>query len=141
MIIDTTKIYELLDSGLTGYRVSQLVSISQQQYDKYRKGQAPIDVMSLKVAEELIKVINWEESAMYKLVIKEEGKLQTVENFESFENLKNHLLTTDYFGWISDNEPGLELPNFADVESVREINAILADHDYGWWTASVVENG
>jgi len=141
MIIDTDKIYKLLASDLTGYRVSQLVDISQQQYDKYRKGQAPISVMSLKTAEELTKIINSEEKSMYKLIIKEQGKLQTVENFESFETLKSHLMTTDYFSWINDNEPDRELPDFKDVTSVREINAILSDYDYDWWAASVVENG
>lgn len=139
-MIDTTKIVELINSDITGYRISQMVNLSQQQYDKYRKQQSPVASMSLKVAEELMKIIKLEESAMYKLIIKEEGKLQTVENFESFEALKSHLITTNYFGWINDNEPDRELPDFTDAESVREINAILDDYDYDWWTASVVEN-
>ena len=64
MIIDIEKIKKLLSSDLTGYRASQLVDISQQQYDKYRKGQAPIDVMSIKTAEQLMKIIKMEESKM-----------------------------------------------------------------------------
>ena len=140
MMIDTTKIVELINSDITGYRISQMVNLSQQQYDKYRKQQSPVASMSLKVAEELMKIIKLEESAMYKLIIKEEGKLQTVETFDTFEALKGHLTTNDYFSWISENEPDRELPDFVDVESVREINAILADYDYGWWTASVAEN-
>ena len=139
-MIDTTKIVELINSDITGYRISQMVNLSQQQYDKYRKQQSPVASMSLKVAEELMKIIKLEESAMYKLIIKEEGKLQTVETFDTFEALKGHLTTNDYFSWISENEPDRELPDFVDVESVREINAILADYDYDWWTASVVEN-
>ena len=139
-MIDTTKIVELINSDITGYRISQMVNLSQQQYDKYRKQQSPVASMSLKVAEELMKIIKLEESAMYKLIIKEEGKLQTVETFDTFEALKGHLTTNDYFSWISENEPDRELPDFVDVESVREINAILADYDYGWWTASVAEN-
>jgi len=141
MIIDTDKIYKLLASDLTGYRVCQLVDISQQQYDKYRKGQAPISVMSLKTAEELTKIINSEEKSMYKLIIKEEGKLQTVEAFESFKDLKDHLLTNDYFSWINENDPDRELPDFSSVETVREINGILSDYDYDWWTVGVIENG
>lgn len=64
MIIDIEKINKLLSSDLTGYRASQLVDISQQQYDKYRKGTAPIGVMSLKTAKELMKIIKMEETKM-----------------------------------------------------------------------------
>lgn len=78
MIIDIEKIKKLLSSDLTGYRASQLVDISQQQYDKYRKGQAPIDVMSIKIAEQLMKIIKMEESKMMTkekiMKIMDEGK-------------------------------------------------------------------
>ena len=140
MIIDTNKINQLLDSDMTGYRVAQLTNVKQPMYDRYKSGQTPVTNMTIKVADELMRLIKLEEKAMYKLIIKEEGKLQTVENFESFEALKSHLITTNYFGWINDNEPDRELPDFTDAESVREINAILDDYDYDWWTASVVEN-
>lgn len=140
MIIDTTKISELLNSDITGYRVDQLTNVKQPMYYRYASHKTALENMTLKVATELMKVVNWEEKAMYKLIVKEEGKLQSVENFSSFEQLKDHLLTNDYFGWINDNEPDRKLPDFTDVESVREINAILADYDYSWWTAEVVEN-
>ncbi|HIY57992.1 MAG TPA: hypothetical protein H9829_07395 [Candidatus Tetragenococcus pullicola] len=140
MIIDTNKINQLLASDMTGYRVAQITNVRQSMYDRYKSGKTPVVNMTIKVADELMNLIKLEENAMYKLIIKEEGKLQTVENFESFEALKSHLITTNYFGWINDNEPDRELPDFTDAESVREINAILDDYDYDWWTASVVEN-
>lgn len=140
MIIDTNKINDLLASDMTGYRVAQLTNVRQPMYDRYKSGQTPVTNMTIKVADELMRLIKLEEKSMYKLVVKEEGKLQAVENFESFEALKGHLMTNDYFSWISENEPDRELPNFSDVKSIREINTILADYDYGWWTASVVEN-
>lgn len=56
MIIDTDKIKRLLASDLTGYRVSKLTNITQQQYDKYKKGQTNIDKMTLKTAMELTKL-------------------------------------------------------------------------------------
>lgn len=140
MIIDTNKINQLLASDMTGYRVAQLTNVKQPMYDRYKSGQTPVTNMTIKVADELMRLIKLEEKSMHKLVVKEEGKLQAVENFESFEALKGHLMTNDYFSWISENEPDRELPNFSDVKSIREINTILADYDYGWWTASVVEN-
>ena len=140
MIIDTNKINQLLDSDMTGYRVAQITNVRQPMYNRYQNGQTPVANMTIKIANELMRLIKLEEKSMYKLVVKEEGKLQAVENFESFEALKGHLMTNDYFSWISENEPDRELPNFSDVKSVREINAILDDYDYDWWTASVVEN-
>lgn len=58
MIIDTTKIVKLLNSPLTGYKVNKLVDITQQNYDKYKKGTLKVENMTLKVASELMKIIN-----------------------------------------------------------------------------------
>lgn len=139
MIIDTDKIQKLLNSNLTSYRAAQITNVKQPVYYRYQKRQTPIENMTLKVASEIMKIINLEEKSMYTLKIEEEGKLQTVENFNNFEDLKNHLITTDYFSWINDNEPDRELPDFTDVEDVEDINDILEDYDYSWWTAEVEE--
>lgn len=65
-IIDTDKIKDLLASDLTGYRVSKLVDIRQQNYDKYKNGTLKIENMTLKVASELMKIVEMEESTMDK---------------------------------------------------------------------------
>lgn len=61
MIIDINKIKKLLASDLTGYRVSKLVDIRQQNYDKYKNGTLKIENMTLKVASQLMRVIEIEE--------------------------------------------------------------------------------
>lgn len=63
-----------------------------------------------------------------------EGSIQNQVEFNSFEDLKSHLVETDYFSWINENEPEKEIPDFTTVATVREINSILDDYDYSWWT-------
>lgn len=63
-IIETDKIKDLLASDLTGYRVSKLVDIRQQNYDKYKNGTLKIENMTIKVASQLMKVIEMEGNAM-----------------------------------------------------------------------------
>lgn len=80
MIIDTEKLERLIASDITGYRVSKLVNIKQQQYDKYKKGQTSIDSMTLKTAEELMELLKMKE-----------GIIMTIRNIknainESMEN-------------------------------------------------------
>lgn len=139
-MIDTNRIRTLLRSNLTGYRVSQLVDVRQQMYDRYRKGQSEVENMTLKIAEELMKIIKLEENRMYKLIVKEEGKLQEVEVFDTFQELKQHLIQTDYFSWIHDEGPEKELPNFEEVEYVGDIQLIFEEFDYSWWTMEVKHN-
>lgn len=83
MIIDTKKIKKLLSSDLTGYRASQLVGISQQQYDKYRKKEVSVDAMSLKTAKELTKIIKMEENKMKVL-----GKEDLIKMMDSGKQLE-----------------------------------------------------
>lgn len=66
MIIDTAKIKKLLDSDITSYRVAQLTNVKQPVYYRYQKGQTPVENMTLKVANELMKLINLEEKNMDK---------------------------------------------------------------------------
>lgn len=138
MIIDTLKIYQLIASNTTGYRVNQLVNVSKTSYNDYKSYKKSIDNMTLKTAEELTKVIAYVASSPIKLIAWEEGKLQSVENFNTFNELKSHLLTTDYFSWINDNEPNKPLPDFDNAKSVEDVQSILDDYDYSWWSMEVV---
>ena len=61
MTIDTDKIKDLLASNLTGYRVAQLTNVKQPMYDRYKNGETPIENMTLKVASQLMRVIEIEE--------------------------------------------------------------------------------
>lgn len=141
MKADKRKIEWLLyESGVTMYQISKNTEIDQATLSRINSGKTDIEKLPFYVASKLTnyaKKIKGE-FEMYKLTVKEEGKLQTKETFNSFEELKNHLTETDYFDWINDNEPDVELPDFSDVETLREIKAILREYDYGWWTVEVL---
>ncbi|WP_251869210.1 hypothetical protein [Enterococcus italicus] len=138
MIIDTSKIRGLVASGITGYRVAQLVNVSSQSYNAYKNGKKSFDNITLVTAEELMKIVNYTLPSPIKLIAWEEGKLQSVENFNTFNELKSHLLTTDYFSWINDNEPNKPLPDFDNAKSVEDVQSILYDYNYSWWSMEVV---
>lgn len=79
---------------------------------------------------------------MSKFVVKEiveGGVIQSQNEFDSFEDLKAHLVATDYFGWISENEPEKELPNFEEVETVSDIESIFEEYDYSYWAMTIEE--
>ena len=73
------------------------------------------------------------------------GETKTRLNFVNFADLKNYLIkeTTTYFGWINDNVDDPKdyrvLPNFENVETLREIQAIFDDFDYNEWSIEVEE--
>lgn len=71
---------------------------------------------------------------MIKFVEMNEGSKVTEKTFNSFEELKNHLIEADYFSWIHDNEPEKELPNIEEVETLEELQTIFNEFDYSWWT-------
>lgn len=82
---------------------------------------------------------------MYKLIARENGDIQSEEHFNNFEDLKNHLITVDYFSWINeaeqmDNVELSELPNFTKTEDVDDIQKILDEYDYSWWSMTVEYN-
>lgn len=76
---------------------------------------------------------------MLKLVEKENGRTRTEEAFESFNDLKEHLMENDYFSWVLDNEPERELPDFSEVTELREIANIFREFDYSWWSLEILE--
>lgn len=65
-IIDTKKIQKLLNSDMTSYRAAQLINVKQPVYYRYQKGQTPLENMTLKVASELMKIVEMEENKMDK---------------------------------------------------------------------------
>lgn len=67
---------------------------------------------------------------MIKFVEMNEGSKVTEETFNSFEELKKHLVENDYFSWIHDNEPEKELPNIEEVETLEDLQAIFEEFDY-----------
>lgn len=73
----------------------------------------------------------------YRLILMDHGSEEILGNFETFEKLKQHLIETDYFSWIKDNEPDRELPKFEDVEDVKDLEVIFDEYDYNWWTMIV----
>lgn len=65
----------------------------------------------------------------------ENGECMTTETCESFESMLKEL--PSHFDWISDNEPEKELPNFENCTTMREVQAILDEFDYKWFTVKV----
>ena len=76
---------------------------------------------------------------MIKFVEMNEGSKVTEETFNSFEELKKHLIEADYFSWIHDNEPEKELLNIEEVETLEELQTIFDEFDYSWWTLTAEE--
>lgn len=72
---------------------------------------------------------------MIKLIEFYNGEKYLINVFETFQDLKQHLLEKDYFSCINENEPEKELPNFESVESLNEIKQIFKDYD--WWTLMI----
>lgn len=68
-IIDTKKIRKLLNSNLTSYRAAQLTNVKQPVYYRYQKGQTPLENMTIKVASELMKIVEIEEKNIDENVI------------------------------------------------------------------------
>lgn len=66
MIIDTKKIRKLLNSDMTGYRIAKMTTVKQPMYDRYKNGKTPIKNMTIKVASELMKVIEAQEKKSWK---------------------------------------------------------------------------
>ena len=67
----------------------------------------------------------------------EDDELRTEETFKTFEDLKAYLIknTDDLFGWINDDgDRDDDVPNFKDVETIEEVESILDDFDYSWWS-------
>lgn len=77
---------------------------------------------------------------MFYLLIGDHGLLQSEGEFKTFQELKQYLVdnTENIFGWIVEqDEEILGLPSFAETETLADIEYILDQYDYSWWTVTV----
>ena len=134
------EIVNLLNSDITGYRIFKVTGISQSVISELRLGKRNVGKLTLDTAEKLANYYNkLEENKMYKLTAMEEGQVQSQETFATFNEVKEHLIETDYFSWINEQEPDRELPKFEDVEDIKDIEIIFEEYDYSWWTMKIEE--
>lgn len=142
MIINTDKIRRLLDSE-SAYSIEAKTGITRASLRNYANSNDKFNRMSLDKANALQNYYDYlkGEKDMYKLTALEEGNIQSQEYFDSFEDLKQHLITEDYFGWTQEQEPEKELPDFKEAGSLEDIEGIFDDYDYSWWRMEVEKNG
>lgn len=137
MIIDTDEIKRLLKSDWTGYKISQITNIYQVTYDRYKNGTSTFENMPLKTAMELSNVAKLTFPEQYQIVIKIDGKLDMVKNFDSFTNLKLDLMTIDYFGWLREMDPDVIIPEFGFIHNMDEINELIEPFQSDLWSFEV----
>ncbi|KFN90709.1 hypothetical protein TMUPMC115_1783 [Tetragenococcus muriaticus PMC-11-5] len=134
-IIDTKKIRKLLNSDLTSYRVAQLTKVKQPVYYRYQKGQTPIENMTLKVASELMKIVEMEENTMDRMeILKFKNLMNTYANedgtmdleFQSTDktvfirNVEAEEAVNDEFYWDDKNNVQKAIDE-ADSEDIEEV--------------------
>lgn len=135
------RIKKLIKNNTNSAALARNVGVTRQVIDKYKKGESKFKNMT---AENLIKFEEYfkEMDKMEKeiLILVEAGEdYNNVEFFQNFEELKQHLNQTDYFGWITDQEPETEVPDFYEVEDIADIKATFQEYDYSWWTMKLIE--
>lgn len=74
---------------------------------------------------------------LYVLKEENEGKVVTLEFFESFTGTKHYLLENDFFSWVKDNDESVELPSFNEITTLTELQNVLREYNLGWWTLTV----
>lgn len=134
-IIDTKKIRKLLNSDLTSYRVAQLTKVKQPVYYRYQKGQTPLENMTLKVASELMKIVEMEENTMDRMEIlkfenlmntytNEDGTMdlefQTADKTVFIRNVEAEEAVNDEFYWDDKNNVQKAIDE-ADSEDIEEV--------------------
>lgn len=129
--ISEEDLQQLINSDIAANKIATETGVSASAIQRIRLGERKLGNLTFDTCKKLQKY--WEELNMITLTAIEEGTVQSQETFKDFAELKQHLLTTDYFSWIKDDEPDRELPNFAEVESVEDVQAILDEYDYSWW--------
>jgi len=138
----------LNDSGESISAISKATGLAWSTVSDLKKEVTPIGNTSFENASKLtkyakkIKGVKEMENKNYVLRTMEEGELQDIKGFDTVEEVHAYLVdnTDKLFGWIQESEPERELPEFRDAGTLREINSILSDYDYSWWTIELEEN-
>ena len=68
MIIDTEKIQSLLDSGITGYKISKGAGIQETQIGKYRRKELKFENMTIATATKFMEFIRRKEMGKFEIV-------------------------------------------------------------------------
>ena len=132
--VSEEDLQQLINSDIAANKIATETGVSASAIQRIRLGERKLGNLTFDTCKKLQKY--WEELNVITLTAIEQGVVQTQETFKDFAALKQHLLTTDYFSWIKDNEPDRELPDFTEAETVEEVQAILDEYDYSWWTVT-----
>lgn len=139
-LIDAIKPFEILsvinNHDYTSYDIADKTGISQPTISRLRNGKAKFERLSLEYSMWLQLYHDYKISSKFKLIAWENGKLQSVENFSNFKDLKEHLTNTNYVIGF-DN---VQWNTFDDTETPNDIRKILAQYDINWWRLELVEN-
>nr|WP_321303358.1 hypothetical protein [uncultured Trichococcus sp.] len=78
---------------------------------------------------------------MLKLSVVNHGKVDFEKEFAAATDIIDYLNgnTEEIFGWILENEPDAVLPDFSEVSTLDQVERILQDYDYSWWTVQIEE--
>lgn len=138
-LIDAIKPFEILsvinNHDYTSYDIADKTGISQPTISRLRNGKAKFERLSLEYAMWLQLYHDYKTPSKFKLVAWEEGKLQSVENFNTFKDLKEHLSNTNYVVGFVDTK----WDSFDDAETPNDIKKILEKYDIGWWKLELIE--
>lgn len=139
-LIDAIKPFEILsvinNHDYTSYDIADKTGISQPTISRLRNGKAKFQRLSLEYAMWLQLYHDYKIPSKFKLVAWEEGKLQSVENFDTFKNVIEHLNTTNYVIGLDD----VEWADFSESETPNDIRKILDQYDIDWWRLELVED-
>lgn len=138
-LIDAIKPFEILsvinNHDYTSYDIADKTGISQPTISRLRNGKAKFERLSLEYSMWLQLYHDYKKDSKFKLIAWEEGKLQSVENFNTFKDLKEHLSNTNYVVGLVDTK----WDSFDDAETPNDIKKILEKYDIGWWKLELIE--
>ncbi|CAI3461687.1 helix-turn-helix domain-containing protein [Enterococcus cecorum] len=138
-LIDAIKPFEILsvinNHDYTSYDIADKTGISQPTISRLRNGKAKFERLSLEYSMWLQLYYDYKKDSKFKLIAWEEGKLQSVENFNTFKDLKEHLSNTNYVVGFVD----IKWDSFDDAETPNDIKKILEKYDIGWWKLELIE--
>ena len=78
---------------------------------------------------------------MLKLSVVNHGEVDFEKVFGAAADIIDYLNenTEELFGWILENEPDAVLPDFSEASTLDQVERILKDYDYSWWTVQIEE--